>query len=146
MASLDESIFAKVIREETNSTFVYQDDHIVAFYDNDDLHQVARHFFVVPKHRIDMLENATADGGTFIGKLMCVAVEVANQLEYNNGYCVVINNGPDCCPGESWLHLHVSEISESMDLGGLTPSPMLVDPSPTGRTPSPMVTDLPNGN
>ncbi|KAK0426911.1 hypothetical protein QR680_009964 [Steinernema hermaphroditum] len=100
-----DTIFGKIIRKEIPAKIILEDEHIVAFHDVSP--QAPTHFLVIPKRRIDMLENATADDEALLGKLLLGAAKAAKQLGLGKGYRVAINNGPDGCQSVYHLHLHV---------------------------------------
>lgn len=53
------TIFDKIINKEIQVKLLYEDDNCLAF--NDIAPQAPVHFLVIPKRRIDMIENATED-------------------------------------------------------------------------------------
>lgn len=99
------SIFEKIIDRQIPATIVYEDEKALAFRD---INPVApTHILVVPKKRIDKLEDMTAEDSTLIGHLCFVANTVAKQ-ESLEGYRLVINNGEEA--GQTVFHLHVHVI------------------------------------
>jgi histidine triad (HIT) family protein len=60
---------------------------------------------IVPKKPIPRIAEATADDQKLLGHLLLKAAEVAKQLNLQNGYRLVINNGTD--GGETVPHLHI---------------------------------------
>lgn len=53
------TIFDKIIKKEVKADIIYEDDKCVAF--NDVSPQAPVHFLVIPKQRIPMLDDATAN-------------------------------------------------------------------------------------
>uniref|UniRef100_A0A1I7Z523 HIT domain-containing protein n=1 Tax=Steinernema glaseri TaxID=37863 RepID=A0A1I7Z523_9BILA len=100
-----DTIFGKIVRKEIPAKIILEDEHILAFHDVSP--QAPTHFLVIPKRRIDMLENATDDDEALLGKLMLGAQKAAKQLGLAKGYRVVVNNGHHGCQSVYHLHLHV---------------------------------------
>lgn len=101
----EDTIFGKIARKEIPAKIIYEDDHLMAFHDISP--QAPIHFLVIPKRRIDMLENAVAEDEALLGKLMLGAAKVARMLKLEKGYRVVVNNGSQGCQSVFHLHLHV---------------------------------------
>jgi histidine triad (HIT) family protein len=62
------------------------------------------HVLVIPKKPISRIGAADTEDQSLIGHLMLKAAEIAQELKLENGFRLVINNGPD--GGESVPHLH----------------------------------------
>ncbi|CAI2310866.1 unnamed protein product [Caenorhabditis sp. 36 PRJEB53466] len=101
----NDTIFGKIIRKEIPAKIIYEDDEALAFHDVSP--QAPVHFLVIPKRRINMLENAVDSDAALIGKLMITASKVAKQLNLADGYRVVVNNGKDGAQSVFHLHLHI---------------------------------------
>lgn len=115
----NDTIFGKIIRKEIPAKIIYEDDEVLclrfqthrksfqclAFHDVSP--QAPVHFLVIPKRRIDMLENAIDSDAALIGKLMVTAAKVAKQVGLVDGYRVAVNNGKDGAQSVFHLHLHV---------------------------------------
>ncbi|KAK6022039.1 histidine triad domain protein [Ostertagia ostertagi] len=100
-----DTIFGKIIRKEIPAKIIFEDDEVLAFHDVSP--QAPVHFLVIPKKRIAMLQEAEDTDQALLGKLMLTAAKVARELGLENGYRVVVNNGPDGCQSVFHLHLHV---------------------------------------
>ncbi|MBK8009921.1 MAG: histidine triad nucleotide-binding protein [Deltaproteobacteria bacterium] len=99
------SIFEKIIDRQIPATIVYEDEMALAFRD---INPVApTHILVVPKKRINKLEDMTQEDSALIGHLCFVANTVA-QKENLEGYRLVINNGEQA--GQTVFHLHIHVI------------------------------------
>ena len=72
---------------------------------NDINPQAPTHVLVIPKKPIPRIAEAVPDDHQVLGHLLLKAREVAAELNLENGYRLVINNGPD--GGESVPHLHL---------------------------------------
>jgi histidine triad (HIT) family protein len=100
---MSKTLFEKIAAREIPAAIVYEDDLVLAFRD---IHpQAPTHVLIVPKKPIPRLSEATADDQKLLGHLLLKAAEVAKQLNLQNGYRLVINNGAD--GGETVPHLHV---------------------------------------
>jgi len=98
------TIFDKIIGREIPADIIYEDDKCIAF--NDVSPQAPVHFLVVPKTRIDKLEDASADDIETLGHLMQVAGLLGKQRA-SKGFRLVVNNGKDGCQSVYHLHLHI---------------------------------------
>uniref|UniRef100_A0AC34FD60 HIT domain-containing protein n=1 Tax=Panagrolaimus sp. ES5 TaxID=591445 RepID=A0AC34FD60_9BILA len=101
----EDTIFGKIIRKEIPAKIIFEDEHILAFHDVSP--QAPTHFLVIPKKRIDMLENATDEDEAILGKLLLGARKAAKELGLSEGYRVVINNGKHGCQSVHHIHLHI---------------------------------------
>lgn len=100
---MSQTVFEKIVAREIPAKIVYEDDLVLAFRDINP--QAPVHALLVPKKPIPRLAEAQPDDHRLMGHLLLKAAEVAAQLGLKqNGYRVVINNGPD--GGESVPHLH----------------------------------------
>lgn len=99
------TIFDKILDGSIPATFIHQDDKCVAF--NDVAPQAPVHFLVIPRKRINMIENAEEADGELLGHLMLTARKVAREQGLDKGYRVVINNGVEGCQSVYHLHVHV---------------------------------------
>ena len=97
------TIFDKIINKEIPANIVYEDEQALAFHDI--APQAPTHVLIIPKKRIDQIENMTDADEPLIGHLFNVATQVAQKLELNNGYRLVINNGQE--GGQTVYHLHI---------------------------------------
>ena len=97
------TLFQKIADREIPGDFVYEDDQCMAIRDIDP--QAPTHALVIPKKPITRVGEASPDDQALLGHLLLVAGQVARKLELDNGFRIVINNGPD--GGEAVPHLHV---------------------------------------
>lgn len=98
-----DTIFGKILRKEIPCKFIHEDEQCVAFHDVSP--QAPTHFLVIPKKPIETLDAVDDADEQLLGHLLMVARKVAKQEGLDNGYRLVINNGPD--GAQSVLHLHV---------------------------------------
>ncbi|XP_054162476.1 adenosine 5'-monophosphoramidase HINT1-like [Oppia nitens] len=100
-----DTIFGKILRKEIPTNFIYEDNKCVAF--NDVSPTAPTHFLVIPRKPITGLSAAQEEDKEILGHLMFVATVVAKQQGLQDGYRVVVNNGPNGCQSVYHLHLHV---------------------------------------
>ncbi len=99
---MSRTLFEKIIAREIPADIVYEDDLVLAFRDIKP--QAPVHVLIVPKKPVPRLAETTAEDHRLLGHLLLKAAAVADQLGLKqNGYRLVINNGPD--GGESVPHL-----------------------------------------
>lgn len=102
-----DTIFGKIVRKEIPCEFIYEDDQCVAF--NDLSPQAPVHFLVIPKKPISRLSEAEDADEQLLGHLVLAAKKVAKQQGLNDGYRLVINDGP--MGGQSVYHIHIHVMS-----------------------------------
>ena len=103
--SEQDTIFSKIIRREVPADIVYEDETTLAFKDINP--QAPIHILVIPKRPIPKLADAVPEDQILMGNLLFTAKRVAEQCGIQDGYRVVINNGPDAGQTVFHLHLHV---------------------------------------
>uniref|UniRef100_A0A8R1E371 HIT domain-containing protein n=2 Tax=Caenorhabditis japonica TaxID=281687 RepID=A0A8R1E371_CAEJA len=69
----NDTLFGKIIRKEIPAKIIFEDEEALAFHDVSP--QAPVHFLVIPKRRINMLENAVDSDAALIGKLMVTAAK-----------------------------------------------------------------------
>ena len=103
--SMSDCLFCKIANHELESSYIYEDDMIVAF--NDIQPQAPVHFLVVPKKHIQSLDALTDEDRELVAHIMLKIPELAKEQGIENGYRVVVNNGPDAFQEVKHLHFHV---------------------------------------
>ena len=102
--SEEKSIFEKIIDREIPADIVFEDDRCICF--RDIAPQAPVHLLVVPKKRVVRVGLADDSDASLLGHLLLVAWSVARSEGFaEQGFRLVINNGPD--GGEEVPHLHV---------------------------------------
>ena len=96
------TLFEKIIQRKMPADIVFEDDQVLAFRDINPA--APTHVLVIPKKPISRIGAADTEDQSLIGHLMLKAAEIARELKLENGFRLVINNGPD--GGESVPHLH----------------------------------------
>lgn len=99
----DKCLFCRIARGEVPSRKAYEDDQFLAFHDINPAAPV--HLLVIPKLHVDSLITAGPEHEALLGKLVFLAPRLAKEQGCDNGFRVVINNGPD--GGQEVYHLHI---------------------------------------
>jgi len=99
----DKCLFCRIARGEVPSRKAYEDDQFLAFHDINPAAPV--HLLVIPKLHVDSLITAGPEHEALLGKLVSLAPRLAKEQGCDNGFRVVINNGPD--GGQEVYHLHI---------------------------------------
>lgn len=97
------TIFERIIAREIPAKIEHEDDQCIVIHDVDP--KAPTHLLVIPKKVVPRVGAAEADDQALLGHLLLTAAAVAKQLKLENGFRVVINNGPD--GGETVPHMHV---------------------------------------
>lgn len=97
------TLFERIIAREIPANIEYEDDLCIVIHDIDP--KAPTHFLVIPKQVIPRVGEATTEDQSTIGHLLLTAAKVADSLNLEGGYRIVINNGPD--GGETVPHMHV---------------------------------------
>lgn len=102
-----ETLFEKIINREISADIIYEDDLSIVIKDIQP--QAPTHLLIIPKKVIPKLSDASNNDELILGHLMLVAGKVANQLDLNDTFRIVINNGVKA--GQSVFHLHLHLLS-----------------------------------
>jgi histidine triad (HIT) family protein len=98
------TLFEKIASREIPADIIAEGEDWFAF--RDIAPQAPVHFLVVPKRCIHRINEAQPTDSALLGTLLSAAAATARgQGLGENGYRIVINNGPD--GGETVPHLHV---------------------------------------
>lgn len=101
---IEDDLFLKIIRKEIPADIIYEDDHYVAF--NDINPQAPVHVLIIPRERIETLNDLTAAHAALVGGLFLVAQKLAKKLGIaEDGYRTIINCNEGA--GQSVWHLHL---------------------------------------
>jgi histidine triad (HIT) family protein len=85
------------------SNIIYEDDKCIAI--EDIAPKAPIHILIIPKKPIQKLSEATKNDEALLGHLMIVVKKVAEQLNVEDAFNVVINNGEKA--GQTVFHLHI---------------------------------------
>tara|TARA_B100001939_G_scaffold269272_1_gene236893 strand:- start:938 stop:1276 length:339 start_codon:yes stop_codon:yes gene_type:complete len=101
------TLFEKIINREIPADIVYEDELSLAFKDINP--QAPIHILIIPKKSIEKLSDANIEDQALLGHLMLVAGKIAEQLNLDNTFRIIINNGAGA--GQSVFHLHLHLMS-----------------------------------
>ena len=100
---MEKSIFEKIIDKELPSKIIHEDEHCIVI--EDIAPKAPIHLLVIPKKPIKKLSDVKEVDKELLGHLMMVTKKVAEQLNVENAFNVVINNGKEA--GQTVFHLHI---------------------------------------
>ena len=101
------TLFEKIINREIPADIVYEDELSLAFKDINP--QAPIHILIIPKKPIEKLSDANIEDQALLGHVMLVAGKIAEQLNLDNTFRIIINNGAGA--GQSVFHLHLHLMS-----------------------------------
>lgn len=101
---MEQSIFEKILVGEISSEIIYEDDFVFAI---NDINPVARiHILVIPKKRIDTLNQMNEEDITLLGHMVLVAKNLAKEQKIDDtGYRILMNTNSDA--GQTVYHIHL---------------------------------------
>tara|TARA_Y100000768_G_C23932659_1_gene660936 strand:+ start:678 stop:1016 length:339 start_codon:yes stop_codon:yes gene_type:complete len=102
-----ETLFTKIINKEIPADIIYEDNLSLVFKDINP--QAPIHLLIIPKKSIPKLSDASEEDKELLGHLLWVAGEVARDLELDDTFRLVVNNGAKA--GQSVFHLHLHLLS-----------------------------------
>lgn len=101
---MTDDLFLKIIKREIPAEIVYETDEILAFRDINP--QAPVHILIIPKERIETLNDLEAGHAEMVGKLVLAATDIARQEGLSDdGYRVVINCNKG--GGQMVYHIHL---------------------------------------
>lgn len=101
---MEQSIFEKILVGEISSEIIYEDDFVFAI---NDINPVARiHMLVIPKKRIDTLNQMNEEDTALLGHMILIAKNLAKEQKIDDtGYRILINTNSDA--GQTIYHIHL---------------------------------------
>ena len=102
-----ETIFTKIIKREVPADIIYEDDLCLAF--KDITPKAPIHILIIPKKPLEKLSAAGEEDQTLLGHLLVKAGDIARDLNCENAFRLVINNGAEA--GQEVFHLHLHLLS-----------------------------------
>ncbi len=98
------TLFEKIILREIPASIVYEDELCICF--RDIAPQAPVHLLLVPKKLISRIAEATEEHAPLLGHMLCKISQITEQEGIaQDGFRLVINNGPN--GGEAVPHLHI---------------------------------------
>ena len=100
----EKSIFQMILDKEIESEIIYEDDQIFSINDINPAAKV--HLLIIPKKRINTINDVKNEDINLIGKMVLVAKELAKKYEIDqSGYRLVWNTNND--GGQTVFHIHL---------------------------------------
>ena len=100
----DKTIFEQIRDREINSVFLYEDDQIFAIHDVNPVAPI--HVLIIPKKKIETINDINDDDKELIGHMFLTAKKIAFEIGIkDDGYRVVFNTNKD--GGQSVYHIHL---------------------------------------
>ena len=100
------SVFELILSGEIESEIIYEDDDIFAI---NDINPVARvHILVIPKKKIETINDLKDKDVNLVGKMIMVAKQLANETGIEGtGYRLLFNTNDDAMQTVFHIHLHL---------------------------------------
>ena len=100
----EKSIFEMILDKEIESEIIYEDDDIFSIKD---INPVARvHLLIIPKKRINTINNLSDEDTLLVGKMIKVAKDLAKEYQIDeSGYRLIFNTNDD--GGQTVYHIHL---------------------------------------
>ena len=102
---MTDCIFCKIAQKQIPSKLAYEDDAVIAFYDQDP--QAPVHVLVIPKEHIASAMEITPENSAVVAKVFEAIPKIAQELGLENGFRVVNNCGKDGMQTVKHLHFHL---------------------------------------
>jgi len=100
----EKSIFQMILDKEIESEIIYEDDQIFSIKDINPAAKV--HLLIIPKKRINTINDIKNEDKDLIGSMVLVAKELAKKYEIDqSGYRLVWNTNSD--GGQTVFHIHL---------------------------------------
>ena len=97
------TIFQKIIDRKIPAEIIYEDEICISIKDIEP--QAPFHALIIPKKLIPRIGVVEETDQLTIGHLMLTAKKIAIEQNLDEGFRIVINNGPN--GGETVPHLHI---------------------------------------
>lgn len=98
-------VFCKIASGEIAAKKLFEDEHLMAFYDAEP--QAPVHFLVIPKMHIRGMDQINKENSWLVGRIYATIAQLAAELGLSEGYRVVCNCGEQGGQTVSHLHFHV---------------------------------------
>tara|TARA_B100001121_G_C18377335_1_gene474543 strand:+ start:287 stop:631 length:345 start_codon:yes stop_codon:yes gene_type:complete len=100
---VNKTIFEKIIDRELPSKIIFEDNKCIVIEDISPKAPI--HLLIIPKKPIKMLSEANEEDESLLGHLMLIARKVSEDLNIQDAFNIVINNGEKA--GQTVFHLHI---------------------------------------
>ena len=100
----EKSIFEMILDKELESEIIYEDEDIFSIKDINPIAPV--HLLIIPKKRINTINDVSEEHTLLIGKMVQVAKNLAIEYQINeSGYRLIFNTNDD--GGQTVYHIHL---------------------------------------
>ena len=101
---MTKTIFEKIILKEIPANIHYEDEDLIVI---DDINPTAPiHLLIIPKKKIETLNNLTHEDTNLVGKMIQTAKDMASKLGIDkSGYRTIFNCNED--GGQTVYHIHL---------------------------------------
>lgn len=100
---MDNCIFCKIIKGEISSAVVWQNEDFLIFKDIDP--KAKAHYLLISKEHYATFEEMSVRQGEKLAEMLRFLPSLKKQLNLENGYRLIINQGADA--GQTVFHLHI---------------------------------------
>ena len=100
---MENCIFCKIIKGEIPSPRLYEDEKIIVIRDIEP--KAKLHYLCIPKTHFALLSEMDEEKAELVKYCFTKIPELQKTLGLENGYRVIINQGPD--GGQTVPHLHI---------------------------------------
>ncbi|MEP6608311.1 MAG: histidine triad nucleotide-binding protein [Burkholderiaceae bacterium] len=105
MNGVADCLFCRIAGGKIPSKKVFEDGDVLAFHDINPAAPV--HFLIIPKSHVDSLLTSGSEHDAVLSKMVSLAARLATEQGCDNGFRLVINNGPDGGQEVNHLHIHI---------------------------------------
>ena len=99
-------IFCEIGQKKSPAEIEYEDNEIIAFWDKNP--QAPIHILISPKEHLESLKEMDMTHTDLLGKMIVVAKQLAEKKKIDeNGYRIVIDNGPHSGQIVEHFHIHL---------------------------------------
>ena len=102
---MNDCIFCKIAQKQIPSKIAYENETVIAFYDQ--APQAPVHVLVIPKEHVASAMEITPENSGLIAKVWEAIPKIAQELGLENGFRVVNNCGKDGMQTVQHLHFHL---------------------------------------
>lgn len=102
---MSKTIFQRIIDHEIPAKIEHEDEHCIVIYDIQP--QAPVHLLIIPKRHLVRISETSVNDQSLLGHLLFVAGLLATKLNLEQGFRLVINNGPQACESVPHLHIHL---------------------------------------
>ena len=100
----EKSVFEMILDKEIESEIIYEDDDIFSIQDINPVSRI--HLLIIPKKRINTINNLSDEDTSLVGKMIQVAKDLAKKFEIDeSGYRLIFNTNDD--GGQTVYHIHL---------------------------------------